>query len=65
MGAAVWATAVILLGYGLGHIPFVVDFVSNYLDLILIGIVVISVVPVLVRVITLRVRKRQRAGEGA
>ena len=57
VGAAVWATAVILLGYGLGHIPFVVTFVSSYLDLILIGIVVISVVPVLVRAITLRVRR--------
>jgi len=63
VGAAVWATAVILLGYGLGHIPFVVNFVSSYLDVILIGIVVISVVPVLVRAITLRVRRR-RASEG-
>ena len=62
VGAAVWATAVILLGYGLGHIPVVVTFVSSYLDLILIGIVVISVVPVLVRAITLRMRRR-RASE--
>ncbi|MGJ4846589.1 DedA family protein [Leifsonia sp. Le1] len=57
-GAAVWATAVIMLGYGLGHIPGVADFVSSYLDLILIGIVVISVVPVLVRVFALRRRAR-------
>lgn len=54
VGGAVWATAVILIGYGLGHIPAVADFVSSYLDLILIGIVVISLVPVLVRVIALR-----------
>ena len=63
VGAAVWATAVILLGYGLGHIPFVVDFVSSYLDLILIGIVVLSVVPVLVRTITLRMRRRREGAE--
>jgi len=58
VGAAIWATAVILLGYGLGHIPGVADFVAQYLDLVLIGIVVISVVPVLVRAITLRRRSR-------
>lgn len=58
IGAAVWATAMILLGYGLGHIPGVADFVSSYLDLVLVGIVVISVVPVLVRVIALRRRAR-------
>lgn len=58
VGAAIWATAVILLGYGLGHIPGVADFVSSYLDLILIGIVVVSVVPVLVRAIALRRRSR-------
>lgn len=57
-GAAIWATAVIMLGYGLGHIPGVADFVSSYLDLVLIGIVVISVVPVLVRVFALRRRAR-------
>ncbi|MDR6613818.1 DedA family protein [Leifsonia sp. 1010] len=58
VGAAIWATAVIMLGYGLGHIPGVADFVSSYLDLVLIGIVVISVVPVLVRVIAVRRRTR-------
>ncbi|UAJ79281.1 DedA family protein [Leifsonia sp. ZF2019] len=58
VGAAVWATGVILLGYGLGHIPGVADFVARYLDLVLIGIVVISVVPVLIRVIALRRRAR-------
>src|SRR6478735_3409709 len=57
-GSAVWATAVIMLGYGLGHIPGVADFVSSYLDLVLIGIVVLSVVPVLVRVFALRRRTR-------
>jgi membrane-associated protein len=57
IGAAVWAAAVVLIGYGLGHIPGVADFVSRYLDLVLIAIVVLSVGPVLVRTITLRLRK--------
>jgi membrane-associated protein len=59
IGAAVWATVIILIGYGLGHIPGVADFVSKYLDYVLIGIVVISVVPVLIRAIALR-RRRTR-----
>lgn len=57
IGAAVWAAAVTLIGFGLGHIPGVADFVSKYLDIVLIGIVVISVGPVLVRAIALRRRK--------
>ena len=59
VGAAVWAAAVVLIGYGLGHIPGVADFVSKYLDLVLIAIVVLSVGPVIVRAITLR-RRRAR-----
>ena len=51
-------TAVILLGWGLGHIPGVADFLAQYLDLVLIGIVVLSVAPVLVRVIALRRKAR-------
>ncbi|KQR52425.1 hypothetical protein ASF88_12890 [Leifsonia sp. Leaf336] len=59
IGAAVWAAAVVLIGYGLGHIPGVADFVSKYLDIVLIAIVVLSVGPVLVRAIALR-RRRTR-----
>ncbi|WP_295127919.1 DedA family protein [uncultured Leifsonia sp.] len=59
IGAAIWAAAIVLIGYGLGHIPGVADFVSKYLDLVLIAIVVLSVGPVLVRAIALR-RRRAR-----
>lgn len=59
-GAAVWASAVVLAGYWLGHVAGVADFVAKYLDLVLIGIVVISVVPLVVRFIA--VRRRSRAG---
>jgi membrane-associated protein len=54
VGAVIWTTVVVLLGYWLGHIPGVADFVSSYLDLILIGIVVVSVVPLLVRLVSAR-----------
>jgi membrane-associated protein len=63
IGAVVWTTAVVLLGYWLGHIPGVADFVSKYLDFILIGIVVISVVPLLIRL--LASRKKRRGADAA
>lgn len=56
VGAAFWSALVILLGFGLAHIPGVTDFVSQYIDIVLIGIVVVSVGPVLVRSIVLRRR---------
>jgi membrane-associated protein len=49
----------ILLGYWLAHIPGVAAAVSHYIDIVLVGIVVISVVPVIVRAIVLR----RRSGE--
>ncbi|MBC7724637.1 MAG: VTT domain-containing protein [Burkholderiaceae bacterium] len=61
-GAALWSTAVILVGYGLAHIPGVSDFVSNYIDIVLIGIVLLSVLPVIVRGLVLRRRGRRAEG---
>lgn len=58
-GAAIWATAVVLLGYGLAHIPGVADFAAKYIDVVLVGIVVISVVPILIRTLLLRQRQKQ------
>lgn len=58
IGAAGWSAIVVLAGFGLGHIPGVADFVSSYIDVILIGIVVVSVVPILLRTISLRRRNR-------
>ncbi|WP_426518447.1 DedA family protein [Diaminobutyricibacter sp. McL0618] len=65
IGAVVWTIVVVLLGYWLGHIPGVADFVSKYLDYILIGIVVISIVPLLIRLLASRKRRRARGGAGA
>ncbi|ANP74776.1 DedA family protein [Cryobacterium arcticum] len=59
VGATVWATGVVLLGYALAHIPGVSEFAARYIDVVLIGIVVISVVPVLIR--TVITRRRQVA----
>ncbi|MDQ1582979.1 MAG: rane-associated protein [Microbacteriaceae bacterium] len=59
VGAIGWAIIMILLGYWLAHIPGVAAAVSHYIDIVLVGIVVISVVPVIVRAIVLR----RRSGE--
>ncbi|MEO6944338.1 MAG: VTT domain-containing protein [Lacisediminihabitans sp.] len=60
-GAAGWAVAIVLIGFGLGHIPGVASFVSSYIDIILVGIVVVSVVPLLVRSLLVRRRNLSRA----
>jgi membrane-associated protein len=60
IGAAAWTAVVVLAGFWLGHIEGVADFVSSYIDYILIGIVVVSVVPILVRTIILRRRNNAR-----
>ncbi|MCU1556184.1 MAG: Membrane protein [Microbacteriaceae bacterium] len=57
LGGAVWSVALILLGYGLAHVPGVTDFVSRYIDFVLIGIVVVSVLPIVIRTIVIRRRK--------
>ena len=57
VGAAVWTAGVILLGFGLAHVPGVADFVSKYIDIVLVGIVVVSIVPVIIRSISARRRR--------
>lgn len=54
LGGVVWSTLVILLGFGLAHIPGVADFAAKYIDVVLIGIVILSVVPILLRTIAAR-----------
>lgn len=63
IGAVGWAGSVILLGFGLGHIPGVAQFTAQYIDLILVGIVVLSTVPVLVRSLLVRRRARSRRAD--
>ncbi len=55
-GAALWSGLIVLLGFGLAHVPGVTDFVSQYIDIVLVAIVAASVVPIVVR--TIIVRKR-------
>lgn len=44
-GAILWGAGLTYAGYLLGHIPAVANFVSEYIDLVLIGVVVIVLIP--------------------
>jgi membrane-associated protein len=57
IGGVVWATGVTLLGYYLGGIPFVKD----HIELILIGIVALSIIPIGFE--TFRHRRESRAAQ--
>ena len=54
IGGALWGTVVTVLGYFLGRIAFV----KNNIELILIGIVVVSVVPIAIELLRSRARSR-------
>ncbi|MGI5239971.1 DedA family protein [Dactylosporangium sp. CA-139066] len=54
IGGALWGTGVTLLGYFLGQ----VEFVKSNIELILIGIVALSVVPIVVELLRGRSRAR-------
>jgi membrane-associated protein len=43
VGAILWGVGVTMLGYGIGFIPPVRDFVTHYIDLILIAVVVFTI----------------------
>ncbi len=45
IGALVWGVGLTLFGYGIGHIPGVPEFVEKYIDIILIGVVLVVLIP--------------------
>lgn len=59
IGGVIWSAGVILIGYWLGHIEFVRNTVEPLIDPILIGIVVLSLLPVTIHY--LRGRRADRA----
>ncbi len=45
IGAFIWGTGVTLGGYFLGQIPWVAEFATQYIDLVLLAVIVISLTP--------------------
>ncbi len=58
IGGMAWATGVTLLGFWLGRIAFI----RNHVELILIGIVALSFVPIIIEALKARGRNRRRVG---
>lgn len=44
-GALIWGVGVTMAGFLLAHIPWVKDFAEKYIDLVLLGVVVVTVIP--------------------
>jgi membrane protein DedA with SNARE-associated domain len=51
IGGVVWASGITILGYSLGHIPFVRQHIQPHLDIILIGVVLLSILPATVHLL--------------
>ena len=61
IGGTAWTLLLVLLGYFLGHIPGVSELVTQYIEYVVIGIVVITLGLILLSV--LRTRRANRTGE--
>jgi membrane-associated protein len=63
IGAIIWGTGLTLVGYFLGYIPPLSAFVTEYIDLILLGAVAIAVIPTVYHYIqsTIKARKKRNA----
>jgi membrane-associated protein len=64
IGALVWGTGVTYLGYVLGYIPPVANFVREYIDVILVAAVIVTVVPAVITYLR-NARKAKRDEEKA
>ena len=45
IGAIAWGIGVTMLGFWVGHIPWLRDFVTSYIDIILLGAVAVTLIP--------------------
>ncbi len=61
LGAVLWSAGIILLGFFLGRIPGVADFVGKYIDVVLIGIVALSLAGIALTYL----RQKRRADRSA
>jgi membrane-associated protein len=64
IGAMIWGAGLTFFGYLLGYIPPVADFVREYIDVILLGAVTITLIPTVWHYVqaTLKAKKAVREG---
>jgi membrane-associated protein len=63
-GALLWGSGLTFAGFLLGYIPPLSDFVTEYIDLILLGAILIAVVPTVFHGIRQALKARRMAREG-
>ncbi|WP_130178079.1 DedA family protein [Cryobacterium sp. SO1] len=64
IGAMIWGAGLTFFGYFLGYIPPLADFVRDYIDLILLGAVVLTLLPTIYHYIQSTVKARRQAHAG-
>lgn len=64
IGAFIWGGGVTVLGYLLGNIKPVADFVTEYVDVVLIGVVLLTLIPAVFHYLqsTIKARRANQAG---
>ena len=61
IGAVIWGVGLTMFGYGIGHIPGVSAFVEKYIDVVLIGVVLVVALPTLWHYVSSVVKARKLA----
>jgi membrane-associated protein len=64
IGAFLWGGGVVVVGFLLGNIRPVADFVIHYIDLILVGVVLVTLIPAIYHYVSTRI-KAAREGDTA
>jgi membrane-associated protein len=65
VGALIWGAGLTFFGYLLGYIPPVADFVQKYIDVILIGAVLLTLIPTLWHYFQSSYKAKKAAAAGA
>ncbi|WP_243074625.1 DedA family protein [Microbacterium sp. SS28] len=64
IGALLWGFGLVWLGYGIGYIQWVADFVTEYIDVILLGVVVLTAAVTIWHYLRERAKAKQEAAAG-
>ncbi len=64
IGAIIWGSGLTFAGFLLGYFPPIADFVTEYIDIILLGAVCLAVIPTAFHTIRQFLKARRMAREG-
>lgn len=64
IGAILWGGGVVMAGFLLGRIPWVHDFATKYIDLVLIAAVVLTLIPALLHYLRSLAKAKKSASNG-